>query len=128
MVNIYVFFFFFFLALTFPESPQELSHSLLPGLGPGLSLPGVPDGGLPFVLTNTFPSPNPQNWTNWPLFPWDQDRGVPHPLSAPYLFFFLWPLPSEPCALIHSLAGHQGCCLMAFSSKYALPTAVAAGT
>ena len=87
MLNIYVFF-FFFLALTFPESPWELSRSLLPGWGPDLSPPGVPDRGLPLMLTNTFPSPNPQNWTNWPLFPWDQDWGGTSPplCTIPLLF------------------------------------------
>ena len=88
-----------FLALTFPESPWELSHSLLPGWGPGLSPPGVPDGGLPFVLTNTFPSPNPQNWTNWPLFPWDQNCRGGSQATIPLLFSLassLWALCPNP--------------------------------
>lgn len=61
-------------------------------VGPGLSSLGLPDGGLPLVLTNTFPSPNTQNWTNWPLFPWDQDWGGLSP-SPHHTSSFLRPSP-----------------------------------
>ena len=50
----------------------------------------------PLVLTNTFPSPNPQNWTNWPLFPGTKIGGASPPLCTIALLF---PLASSVWAL-----------------------------
>lgn len=60
--NVYIIIHICILAVTFPESPLELSSSPLPGWGPGLAylLWGCQMVASPPVLTNTFPSAHPQ--------------------------------------------------------------------
>lgn len=76
---------YIYISSDIPQELPELSASPLPGLGPGLSylLWGCPMVASPHVLTNTFPSPNPQKLDQLASFllgPKFRASSSPHPI------------------------------------------------